>query len=278
MHGIAISTVRRSVLWVLLFPLAACAADPFRFVMIGDRTGSAQPGVYERAWQEAAAEKPAFIVSAGDTVEGLNDATADKEWADWKGLVNPFRQIPLYLTPGNHDVWSPFSESLFRQISGHAPHYSFDYGPAHFTILDNSRAEQFSAAELTFLEDDLKAHAAQPVKFIVSHRPSWALDVMMNKTDFAVHRLAKKYGVQYVIAGHIHGMLHADLDGVNYVSLPSAGGNLRASRKYEDGWFFGYTLVEVSAQGVSFGVQELHAPFGQGRATKLESWGKSGIR
>ena len=277
MHGIAISTVRRIALWVLLFPLAACAADPFRFVIIGDRTGSAQAGVYERVWQEAAAEKPAFVVSAGDTIEGLNDASAAREWADWQGLMNPYRQIPLYLTPGNHDVWSPFSESLFRRISGHAPHYSFDSGPAHFTILDNSRTEQFSAAELAFLEDDLKAHAAQPVKFIVSHRPSWALDVMMNKTDFAVHSLAKKYGVNYVMAGHIHGMLHAELDGVNYVSLPSAGGNLRASHKYEDGWFFGYTVVEVSAKGVSFGVRELHAPLGQGRATKLESWGKSGL-
>ena len=59
-------------------------------------------------------------------------------------------------------------------------------------------------------------------------------------TTFPLHRLAKKYGVQYVIAGHVHEMLHFTLEGIEYVSMVSSGGHLRASGKYEDGWFFGY--------------------------------------
>ena len=277
MRGIAISTVRQLWLAALLLPLTAFAADPFRFVVIGDRTGFAQPGVYERVLQEVAAEKPAFVLSAGDTIEGLRDGTAAKEWAEWQALVSPYKQIPLYLAAGNHDIWSPFSESLFRRFSGHPLHYSFDFDQAHFTILDNSRGDTLSAGELAFLEDDLKAHAAQPLKFVMAHRPSWALDVMMGSTHFAGHVLAKKYGVQYVMAGHIHELLHASLDGVEYISLPSAGGNLRAARKYEDGWFFGYIVVGVSDKGVTFGIRELHSPYGQGRATKLDAWGKAGL-
>src|ERR1022692_817397 len=103
------------------------------------------------------------------------------------------------------------SERLFRQYAAHPPHYSFDWGQAHFTILDNSRSEELSVEELTFLEQDLKAHAAQPVKIIISHRPSWLINVALRNPNFALHQLARQYGVQYVIAGHVHQMLHFDL-------------------------------------------------------------------
>ena len=83
------------------------------------------------------------------------------------------------------------------------------------------------------------------MKFIVSHRPSWLFDVVLGNPDFAVHRMAKKYGVRYVIAGHVHQMLRLELEGVTYLSMASSGGHLRASKKYEDGWFFGYTVVDV---------------------------------
>ncbi len=61
----------------LLADRAAAQKDSFPFVILGDRTGEAQPGVYERVWRAAAAENPAFAVSVGDSIEGLNDATAE---------------------------------------------------------------------------------------------------------------------------------------------------------------------------------------------------------
>jgi len=262
---------------LLLAAVLLPGADSFRFVLLGDRTGETQPGIYARVWQEVARENPAFVVSVGDTIPGLRDDKAESEWMDAERVIAPYSAFLLYLAPGNHDVWSPWSESLFRKYSGHALHYSFDYMQAHFTILDNSRSDQFSPGELTFLEADLQAHAAQPLKFIVSHRPSWLVDVIMNQSDFALHRIAKKYGVQYVIAGHVHEMLHADLDGVSYTSLPSAGGGLRATKKYEDGWFFGYTVVEAGAKSAEFQVKELKAPYGSGRVSELKAWGKSGL-
>lgn len=254
------------------------ASDSFRFVFLGDRTGETQTGVYERVWQELAEEKPAFVVSVGDTIQGLHDDTAEREWMETKRVLAPYSAFLLYLAPGNHDVWSPWSESLFRKYSGHPLHYGFDYGPAHFTVLNNSRSEGLSPGELSFLEEDLRAHAAQPLKFVVSHRPSWLVNVIVNDADFALHRIAKKYGVQYVIAGHVHEMLHADLEGVTYILLPSAGGGLRSTRKYEDGWFFGYTVGSVTAAGVSFQIKELKSPFGSGRISGLKDWGKSGVR
>jgi len=265
---------------IRLFVLAAAfvsAQSSFRFVLLGDRTGEAQPGVYEQILKETAADSPAFIVSPGDSIQGLNNATAATEWRELKKLWAPYSQFPLYLAPGNHDIWSEKSERAFQKHARHAPHYSFDYEQAHFTVLDNSRSEKFSPDELKFLEKDLQAHAAQPVMFIVSHRPSWLMDVMFANPNFAVHRLAKKYGVQYVIAGHVHELLHVDLDGVTYLSMASAGGHLRASKKYEDGWFFGYALVKVNGRDVKFQIKELKPPHGMGRVTRPDDWGRAGL-
>jgi hypothetical protein len=52
---------------------------------------------------------------------------------------------------------------------------------------------------------------------------------------------------------------------------------LRATGEYDDGWFFGYALVEVNATKVDFKIQELKPPHGQGRVTRLTEWGMLGL-
>lgn len=273
-------SVARSLLWItawLALLAAAAAAQTFHFIVLGDRTGGAQPGVYEEVWKEAAGEDPAFVVTPGDAIEGLNDETAEGEWRAIEEILKPYHRIPFYPAPGNHDIWSEASERLFRHFMGHEPHYSFDYKQAHFTILDNSRSEQLSPDEMSFLEQDLRAHAAQPVKFIVSHKPSWLINVVLRNANFPLHQLAKKYGVETIIAGHVHEMQHVDLDGIRYISVPSAGGHLRATRRYEDGWFFGYIAGEVSGSEIRFQIKELKPPYGRGRVTGLNDWGAGGL-
>jgi hypothetical protein len=257
--------------------LGAAAADAQHFTILGDRTGGAQPGVYEQVWRAAAGGKPEFVVAVGDSIEGLADAKAASEWEEFERIRKPYTQIPFFLAPGNHDIWSDLSERLFERYSGHPRQYSFDRGEAHFTVLDNSRSDALSEAELVFLESDLKAHAARPVKFIISHRPSWIVNAALRNTEFPLHRLARQYGVGYVIAGHVHQMIHLELQGVEYISMPSAGGHLRASGEYREGWFFGYTEVQVAAGKARFEIHELPAPHGQGRVTALADWGMLGL-
>src|SRR6266566_1357369 len=59
-------------------------ASAQKFIILGDRTGEAQPGVFEAALREAAAEKPAFILSLGDNIQGGDDATAESQWQAWE--------------------------------------------------------------------------------------------------------------------------------------------------------------------------------------------------
>ena len=262
--------------------LAATKSDSFQFVILGDRTGETEPGIYERVWQEAATENPAFVLSVGDSIQGLNDATAESEWRQFERILAPYRRFSLFLAAGNHDIWSARSEALFLKYAAHPPqpphpaHYSFDYSQVHFTILDNSRSDNLPPEELQFLGTDLEAHKDQPVKFIVSHRPSWLVDAMFQNSRSRLHQLAKKYGVQYVVAGHLHQMLDVELDGVTYLSMASAGGQLRGTMLYRDGWFFGYALVGVHGQAINLRIKELKPPLGQGRVTEAKDWLKAG--
>ncbi len=107
----------------------------------------------------------------------------------------------------------------------------------------------------------------------MSHRPSWIFGAAAGNPDFVFHQLARKYGVQYVIAGHVHEMLHYQLEGIDYISLPSAGGHLRASGNYKDGWFFGFIEVNVRNNTTDFEIHEL-----QGRVTGLRDWGPTGLK
>jgi UDP-2,3-diacylglucosamine pyrophosphatase LpxH len=252
--------------------LAFSAPSEFHFVLLGDRTGEVQAGIFEKVLQQAAASKPAFLLSVGDTIQGLHDATAESEWKDVDRILAPYRKIPLYLAPGNHDIWSAASERLFRQHAGHPPHYSFDYDDAHFAVVDNSRSDAMPAGELEWLEADLRDHETAAVKMVISHRPSWLMDAALGNTNSALHRMAKRYAVCCMIAGHVHQLIHAELEGVTYFAAPSAGGHLRLSGKYEDGWFFGWTNVQVKGREVRFEVHSL-----DGHVTPLSNWGRAGL-
>src|SRR5882724_12229623 len=119
-----------TLLAALVGSAAAPPPDSFRFVILGDRTGETQPGVYERVWQEAAAEDPAFVLSVGDSIQGLNDATAETEWRQFERILTPYRRFQLFLAPGNHDIWSTRSAALFQKYAAHPEHYSFDHSQA----------------------------------------------------------------------------------------------------------------------------------------------------
>jgi Icc protein len=248
-----------------------------RFAILGDRTGGAVPGVYEEAWRETNLDHPDFAVTAGDSIQGGDDLTMDAEWHKMMRMLTPYQRYRIFFTPGNHDIWSAASARAFEKYTKHPPHYSFDYKQAHFTVLDNSRSDEMPAAELAYLEKDLQQHGGQPVKFIFSHRPSWILHVVLGDSNFPLHKLAKRYGVKYVIAGHLHQMLHFELDGITYLSIASSGGHLRDDKAYEKGWFFAHSLVTVNGDAARFEIKELSAPFGKGRVTTAADWGVAGL-
>jgi len=243
--------------------------EGFRFCILGDRTGNAQPGIYERVWRDVDAYHPDFVINAGDTIQGGNDATAEAEWSALRPIWLRYH-YPLYLTPGNHDIWSAESRRIYERETRRPAYYGFDYQNAHFTILDNSETEDLSDAQMDFLAHDLETHTTRNPKFVFFHKPFWLIPVKLGSHDFPFHQLVKKYGVRFVISGHTHRYDSAIDDGIAYLQVCSSGGRLKG-QGFEDGWFFGSMEVHVVAAAVEMDVKEVGPPFGFGRRFAVKS-------
>jgi Icc protein len=245
------------------WPATPASTSHFRFSIVGDRTGEAQPGVYERVWREVDQLHPDFVINVGDVIEGGNDATAEQEWRTVREVWRLFR-YPLYFTPGNHDIWSDASEKLYEKYTGRPPFYSFDYQDAHFTILDNSRTENLSEGQMKFLEQDLDRNRSRNPKFVFFHRPTVWLIPLKFQSDFALHQLLRKYHVTMVVSGHTHQFARLEKDGIVYLCVGSSGGHLRGTG-FAQGWFYHHVLATVDGTKVDLMVKEIDAPLGKGR-------------
>lgn len=267
-----IARMRLAGVWIasaLAFALIAAppASNDFRFAILGDRTGDAQPGVYEQIWAEIDSGNPDFVINVGDTIQGGHDATAASEWRALRPLWARFR-FPLYFTPGNHDIWSSASRTVYERETGHPAFYSFDYQKAHFIVLDNSQAPDLSFDlpddQMRFLELDLERNRDRNPKFVFFHKPLWLIPVKFQNSHFAFHQLMLKYGVGYVVSGHGHEYVHERLDGVTYLEAPSSGGKLKG-QGFDEGWFYGHVEVTVKGPNVAIAVKEIGPPLGQSR-------------
>ena len=81
-----------TTLLVLILGAAAItrsATEPkndFRFSILGDRTGSAQPEIYGRIWREVDMMHPDFVINVGDTIQGGKELPQDQIERQWSDL------------------------------------------------------------------------------------------------------------------------------------------------------------------------------------------------
>jgi predicted phosphodiesterase len=251
----------------------------FRFAILGDRTGGAQPQIYGRVWREVDLLHPDFVINVGDTIQGRDDETALSQWTELRPIWARYGHYPLYFTPGNHDVWSDFSRDLYEQESKGKSIYSFNYQDAHFTVLDTSISRELTADQLQFLEQDLQTHRDRDPKFIFFHHPYW-IRLLDEGEDFPLHQLAKTYGVDYIISGHGHVFVKRQRDTIVYMEVGSSGGTMNPGllrgEGFKDGRFYHWVWGDVKGSKVSLTVKEIDGPMGEGRMFRIEDWDQNG--
>lgn len=248
-------------------------APAARWAIVGDRTGGAQPGVYERVWEEVAAWQPDLVISIGDTIQGGDDATVVPQWDDLdRRVFSRYRSIPFYHVAGNHDVFSAHSEREYLKRQRRGLRYSFRHKGALFVVLDNSRADSLPAADMAFCAKELQAEA--DAKFVFLHRPSWLFPVRLRVTGDPFHKLMVRHRVSHVFSGHVHQLLQLELDGVRYSMVGSSGGSLergvQARQGEKEGWFFQWMQVvgtgtRVKKLGSTAQVVDIDRPAGPRR-------------
>lgn len=217
-------------------PGAAC-----RFVVWGD-SGVAQRGQWEVA-RQIEKQAPQFLVHTGDLVYPRG-AAADYDAKFFRVYAPLLARAPFFGVLGNHDVMTqrgkPFLDAFLLPRNGPPQagperNYSFDWGDAHFVMLDSTFGE-FTLKKFIapWLEEDLRRSRAL-WKFVVFHHPPFTSGI--HGDDLRIQRLLvpvlERSGVDVVFNGHDHLYERfAPRGGVTYI-VSGAGGAPRYKQAHQ---------------------------------------------
>ncbi len=179
-------------------------------------------------------EAGSLVVVVGDLVShGREEADWDEQLFDpgYNYLQRMFATVPYHSCAGNHEFKGQGSEDLFLKYFPYqwtAAHYgSFDYGPAHFTFVDQYTDYTPGSAQYAWIVSDL-ANTRKPWRFVVLHEPGWSAGG--HSDNEAVQRylqpLFERYHVAMVFAGHNHYYARAVVNGIQHITTGGGGAPL----------------------------------------------------
>ena len=231
-------------------PPTSRPAAPFTFAIIGDRTGGANHKIFLQVIEQIRRSRPDLVINVGDLIEGYNEQrqVISAEWKQIMGALRVLSPAPVRLVPGNHDIFGPVSQRLWRTFTGRNRFYSFDFRGSHFVVLDNSRAapwNELDAPQRRWLVADLQSHRNATNIFVFYHKPTFYWRLAGRKAP--LHELFRRYGVRRVFNGHFHGYSSVKLDGITYHQVGSSGGHIRKV-KLNTGYFYHHVRVRVAGK------------------------------
>jgi serine/threonine-protein phosphatase CPPED1 len=120
----------------------------FSFVLLSDRTGMAQPGVFERGVEITNLLRPDFAIQVGDVIEGYtrDPGELDRQWKEFEEIAARL-EVPLVRVPGNHDVGNAVMREAYLARHG-VLHHHFRYRDVLFLVLDTQDPPQTLAQML----------------------------------------------------------------------------------------------------------------------------------
>ncbi len=199
------------------FTTSSKTDDKADFIVFADVQASSEENFQQAAkvLQSAVNTMPDydFAVGLGDFV---NDCT-NEEWDSYFRNFE-FMNMNTTLVPvaGNHEgnlQWFKFN-NMFNigeaedssVITG--CYYSFDWGDAHFAVLNSNDMYPMSASQLNWLKNDMNSSDAQ-WKIVLMHRALYSAGKNINKPDTIIMRnlllpVMDELGIDVVFAGHDH--------------------------------------------------------------------------
>ena len=173
---------------------------------------------------------PAFQtlnVNVGDWVSADSASAWNSEWFDtsYTNLRTQDANIADIGIRGNHEGSATFWKQYWPEpFQSGGLYWSFDYGPAHFVMLDAYTSFGAGSAQYNWLKADLAA-STKTWKFVAIHEPGWSAGGgHANNTTFQkdLQPLLQQYGVAMVLSGHNHYYDRAMANGI--VELTVGGG------------------------------------------------------
>jgi hypothetical protein len=213
------------------FKTAPAGTAQFEFVCYGDtRTRHDVHRSVIQAVQKYA--DPDFIVDTGDLVEDGSDSSLWPIFFDIEREL--LRKTAFFPAPGNHE----HRAREFYEFMNSKPYYSFDWGQAHFSMIDSDIAnagataperEAFWREQTHWLEEDLKSAQNAAFRFVAAHHPPMTAVKRrqgQNAHMTALEPMFEKYKVSAALFGHDHNYQHYLLRGVHYFISGGGGAPL----------------------------------------------------
>lgn len=206
---------------------------------------------------------PDFVIISGDLVYGqLYPYEYSREYKKCYEMIQLF-DVPTFLCPGNHDGYNRFREDgldFWKTYFG-SLYYSFDYGDYHFTAINSYDAPAplracilfiplnwggyISDSQLQWIETDLSSHQNQSLFVFLHHNPLWETlnesftgQSYQNREELKI--LANNYGVDMVLAGHIHEDSVNIVNNTTYLTTTTPASETRN----EDG-YWGFRMIDI---------------------------------
>ncbi|MBQ8504221.1 MAG: metallophosphoesterase family protein [Clostridia bacterium] len=191
--------------------------DAASFIVISDVQASNEENFQMAAavMEKAVAQLPdhEFVVNLGDFV---NDCT-NEEWDSYfRNFAFSNMNTTLIPVAGNHEgnlQWFKFNNMFNIGAAENSAtitgcYYSFDWGDAHFAVLNSNDMYPMSTAQINWLKNDMNASDAQ-WKIILMHRAVYSAGKNINKPDTLIMRdmllpVIDELGIDIVFAGHDH--------------------------------------------------------------------------
>jgi hypothetical protein len=210
------------------------SADSVSFFVYGDTRSN--PGIHNQVAAEMIAaynDDPDFhsiIISVGDLVSnGDSESIWDSEFFSptYSNIRKMLADLPYQSCIGNHEGTGVLFKKYFPYPFVSGRYWSFDYGPAHFVVVDQYTSYGPGSAQLTWIENDL-ASTDKPWKFIYLHEPGWSAGGHSNNTNVQnyIQPLCLEYGVPIVFAGHNHYYARAVVNNVQHITTGGGGAPL----------------------------------------------------
>ena len=225
--------------------------DEFSFVVIGDRTGSGPDSwkVFSRALSETNRLRPEFVVMIGDVIEGGGGSSfqIEAKWNEAKSHLDSLK-VPLFIIPGNHDIWDRASYDVWKQVIGET-YSAFSYANCRFVFLNSEEIHGtgeagFGTRQLNFIKNQIHRHKQSKQIFFFVHQPIWIFSGPLKSQWEEIESLLA--GIQYsVIAGHLHVLGSTIRNGQRHLLVGPTGGEMRLPRNPALGLFHHITRFSV---------------------------------
>ena len=177
------------------------AVEDFNFVAVGDFSCN----------EDAKNTVKNILIADPDLLLGLGDYSYEKSAKCWEDIVGGIDPQKMKISFGNHEFED---KSLVKQYMEYTnldkQYYSFDYNNVHFISMATETPYEQGSEQFEFVNHDLmktKTHPSIDWIIVYYHQPMYT-----SKTNHEglesfrdlYHSLFTKYGVDLVLAGHIH--------------------------------------------------------------------------